>query len=70
MMIAVTVHLTAIIAPASLSVAVRLLAMGSRMLACAAALWLLLALPGFLSERGSLLAEGGTPGQATLRAAR
>lgn len=70
MMIAVTVHLTAIVAPASLSVVVKLLAMGSKMLACAAALWLLLALPGFLSDRGSLLAESGAPGQAALRAGR
>ena len=70
MMIAVTVHLTAIVAPASLSAAVRLLAMGSRMLACAAALWLLLALPGFLSDRASLQPDGGAPGQAAPHAVR
>ena len=70
MMIAFTVHLTAIVAPASLSVAVRLLAIGSKMLACAAALWLLLALPGFLSDQGSLLAAGGASGQAARHAPR
>ena len=69
MMIAFTVHLTAIVAPASLTVVVKMLAMGSKMLACAAALWMLLALPGFLTERDSTLA-GDVPGHAGLHARR
>ena len=48
---------------------VKLLAMGSRMLACAAALWLLLALPGFLTERGGSLA-GDAPERAVSQARR
>lgn len=58
MMIAVTVHLSAIVAPASLAIVARLLATGAKMLACAAAVWMLLALPGFLSERDSTSAAG------------
>lgn len=70
MMIALTVHLSAhlsgIIAPGSLAPALRLIATGSKMLACAAALWLLLALPGFVSEQNSLLAEAVRPGPGLL----
>lgn len=69
MMIALTVHLTAIIAPASLGDAAKLLAAGSKMLACAAGLWLLLALPGFLAERNSVLA-GSAPEVASAHARR
>lgn len=67
MMIALTVHVTAIIAPASLTDAAKLLTVGSKMLACAAALWLLLALPGFLSEQGSIVADGAPKGATQAR---
>ena len=69
MMIALTFHFTAVVAPSSLGDAAKLLAAGSKMLACAAALWLLLALPGFLSERGGTLA-GGAPEAASVHARR
>ena len=67
MMIALTVHFTAIIAPTSLGGAAKLLTVGSKMLACTAALWLLLALPGFLSEQGSIVADGAAKGAAQAR---
>ena len=65
MMIALTVHFTAIIAPASLGGAAKLLTVGSKMLACAAALWLLLALPGFLSGQDSVIADSAPRGAAS-----
>ncbi len=69
MMIALTVHITAVVLPASLGDAAKLLAIGSKMLACAAVLWLLLALPGFLAERDGVLA-GGAPEIASAHARR
>ena len=69
MMIALTVHLTAVIAPTSLTGAAKLLTIGFKMLVCAAALWLLLALPGFLAGQDSIAADGA-PGGAALQARR
>lgn len=66
MMIALQIRLCAVIAPGSLTLVFQALALASKMTACAAALWLLLALPGMLTERDSTVAFDERVGAALL----
>ena len=66
MMIALQIRLSAVIVPGSLTLAAQVLALASKMTACAAALWLLLALPGMLTERDSIVAYDQRVGAAVL----
>lgn len=66
MMIALQIRLSAVIAPGSLTLIAQVLALASKMTACAAALWLLLALPGMLTERDSIVAQDARVGAALL----
>ncbi len=66
MMIALQIRLCAVIAPGSLTLIAQVLALASKMTAFAAALWLLLALPGMLTERDSIVAQDSRVGAAML----